>query len=103
MTEPPAEMPGPGTELWLPEVIAQVRAVYPDGIPAEDLDAVLAALWEGCSDRNFALVVEVLTGISRHIAYCQHVVDAARDAKRLRARVDEIHAALGEHGWDPDD
>lgn len=88
---------------WLQEVLTQVRAVYPDGIPDEEQDVVFAALWEGCSDRNFALVVEALTGISRHVAYCQHVVEAPLTAKRMRERVDEVHAALGRHGWDPDD
>ncbi len=92
-------MDGPG---WLREVLAQVRAAYPDGIPDAELDAVLAALWEGCSDRNFALVAEALTGVSRIVAYNELVVVAERNSRRLRARVDEVHAALAEHGWDPD-
>ena len=87
---------------WLLEVVGQVRAAYPGGIPDEDLDVVLAALWEGCSNRNFALVVEVLTGVSRHIACGDHVIAAERTVKRLRTRVDEIHAELGKYGWDPE-
>ncbi|MFD5827476.1 hypothetical protein [Lentzea sp. NPDC060358] len=87
---------------WLREVLAQVRAAYPDGIPAGERDVVFAALWEGCSDRNFALVVEELTGVDRLVAYGEHVVAAERNSRRLRARVDEVHAALAEHGWDPD-
>ncbi|MDX8036468.1 hypothetical protein SK803_40270 [Lentzea sp. BCCO 10_0856] len=88
---------------WLLEILDQVRAVWPDGIPDEDLDVVLAALWEGCGNRNFALVVEALTGVSRHVAYATHVIRAEETVKRLRARVDEIHDELGKHGWDPDD
>ncbi|WP_197288029.1 DUF3349 domain-containing protein [Nocardia sp. NRRL S-836] len=87
---------------WLRETLAQVRAAYPGGIPDGDLDVVLAALWEGCSDRNFALVVETLTGVDRHVAYGVHVVAAARTASRERQRVAWVHAALAEHGWDPD-
>ena len=87
---------------WLLEILDQVRAAYPEGIPDEDLDVVLAALWEGCGDRNFALVVEALTGVSRHIAYGLHVVKADETVKHSRARVDEIHTELGKYGWDPD-
>lgn len=87
---------------WLLEVVAQVRAAYPGGIPDSDLDVVFAALWEGCSNRNFALVVEALTGVSRHIAYGDHVIAAELTVKRSRARVDEIHAKLGRYGWDPE-
>jgi hypothetical protein len=92
----------PLDQPWLLEVVAQVRAAYPGGIPDEDLDVVLAALWEGCSNRNFALVVEVLTGVSRHIAYGVHVIAAEQTVKRSRARVDEVHTELGKYGWDPD-
>ena len=88
---------------WLLEVVAQVRAAYPGGIPDEELDVVLAALWEGCSERNFALVVEALTGINRYVAAVRHVEAAHRTVKHARARVDEVHAKLGEHGWDLDD
>ncbi|MFI6101778.1 hypothetical protein ACIA8G_40040 [Lentzea sp. NPDC051213] len=96
MIEEPLDQP------WLLEVVAQVRATYPGGIPDEDLDVVLAALYEGCSNRNFALVVEVLTGVDRHIAYGVHVCAAEETVKRRRARVDEIHAEMGKHGWDPE-
>jgi hypothetical protein len=87
---------------WLLTVVEQVRSACPGGVPDEDLDVVLAALWEGCSNRNFALVVEALTGVSRHVALGEHVIAAERTVKRSRARVDEIHAELGKYGWDPD-
>ncbi|MFF4903459.1 DUF3349 domain-containing protein [Streptomyces sp. NPDC001260] len=91
-------------EPYLADVVAQLRAVFPEGVREGDgdYDPLLVILWDVLSERNLGVVVEAAFGHERHVV--RNRMAAALSVRKPSAQqVERLRQRMVERGWLLDD
>ena len=85
---------------YLTEVVNQVRAAYPGGVPADEYRPLVYVLCEALSQRNAATVIEAC-GVKDYYPAYNDILGIAYRHAEYAAAAKPVLEKLIRHGFDP--